>query len=224
MKVYIPFIVLILSFIYWPALASVEHNTHKGYVGEHGMVLLAGPEQEMIASHMPLYHAPHDYQIVYRVESNDERLKLLNDDQLITILPEAFDLTKLIKANKITLKTKVYRGHFERGGEFLFDSELSFKELLYVRKIETIKSLKSDLLLEINQFEIIPVSEKIALLIHKIGNSPSFDSISWLLNRDKNKEIKCKSKPFKNHGSLLVYIEKCTGAKTQYFEFRDFSL
>ncbi|XQF94061.1 hypothetical protein ACOBV9_22200 (plasmid) [Pseudoalteromonas espejiana] len=49
-----------------------SHSTHKAhsYVGFHGMALILAGDK-VLASHMPLYAPPHDYQIVYEVTTSD---------------------------------------------------------------------------------------------------------------------------------------------------------
>ncbi|WP_240916907.1 hypothetical protein [Pseudoalteromonas sp. Z1A8] len=56
-----------------------QHNsqsTHKAhsYVGFHGMALILAGDK-ILASHLPLYAPPHDYQIVYEVTTNNTNLK-----------------------------------------------------------------------------------------------------------------------------------------------------
>jgi len=75
---------ILLLFILWSsaALASAPqhnaHNTHKthSYVGFHGMALILAGDK-VLASHMPLYAPPHDYQIVYEVTTDDTHLKII---------------------------------------------------------------------------------------------------------------------------------------------------
>ncbi|MEH6730556.1 MAG: hypothetical protein V7726_08295 [Pseudoalteromonas distincta] len=49
-----------------------QHDSHKtqSYNGFHGMALILAGDK-VLASHMPLYAPPHNYQIVYEVTTDD---------------------------------------------------------------------------------------------------------------------------------------------------------
>lgn len=97
--------------------------------GVHGMVLFAGAPG-LFASHLPMFHRPHDVQVVLRLRVADAAL----DAQLRTavslagrgtgpfywsIEPERFDLDRLAPSAHDALRTfdaNVHEGHFERGG------------------------------------------------------------------------------------------------------------
>ena len=157
-------ILLIFILFSSAALASdpehKAHNTHKAhsYVGFHGMALILAGDK-VLASHMPLYAPPHNYQIVYEVTTNDTHLKIikkalnesLKKQTQITILPTKFDLNLLINKLTPTLNTTVFNGHFERGGTALFSTKLTFKNPLYVKKIAITQPEKEE-------FDLIKVS------------------------------------------------------------------
>ncbi|MBT0587381.1 hypothetical protein [Alteromonas oceanisediminis] len=105
---------------------SVEHQAHSR-VGYHGMVVFTDG-YSLYASHLPLYHAPHDYQIIYRLTFDDDETELSltqyldknkrSDGQaVLTLLPEQFDLNRLVSREVLSLQTQFFKGHFERGGE-----------------------------------------------------------------------------------------------------------
>lgn len=83
----------------------------------HGM-LLAG-KQTLYFSHLPMFHRPHDYQVLIEATlDGPAAAKYVQDRErtgtrLYTIVPERFDLSALPP----TFKTQVVRGHFERGGQ-----------------------------------------------------------------------------------------------------------
>jgi len=120
-----------------------QHNSHKthSYNGFHGMALILAGDK-VLASHMPLYAPPHNYQIVYEVTTDDTHLKTIknilnkaaDEQEQITILPTKFDLNLLINKKTPTLNVTVFNGHFERGGNALFTTKLTFKNPLYVEK------------------------------------------------------------------------------------------
>ena len=75
---------ILLIFILFSSLALASdpqhkaHNTHKAhsYVGFHGMALILAGDK-VLASHMPLYAPPHDYQIVYEVTTSETHLNII---------------------------------------------------------------------------------------------------------------------------------------------------
>jgi len=77
-------------------------------------------------SHMPMFHRPHDTQVVLQVHLADPRRdaalrrELATRPRLWTIVPERFELDRLEPgaADPIRgFKADVVRGHFERGGK-----------------------------------------------------------------------------------------------------------
>ena len=158
------YILLIFILFSSAALASDPqqntYNTHKthSYVGFHGMALILAGDK-LLASHMPLYALPHNYQIVYEVTTNDTHFKIIKNalneslkkQTQITILPTKFDLNLLINKLTPTLNTTVFNGHFERGGTALFSTKLTFKNPLYVKKIAITQPEKEE-------FDLIKVS------------------------------------------------------------------
>jgi hypothetical protein len=92
--------------------------------GQHGMALFGGKEG-LYASHLPMFHAPHDYQVVLRVHLADPavdaalRQRLDGKTALWTIAPEAFELNRLAPGAAAPLKqfkADLVLGHFEQQG------------------------------------------------------------------------------------------------------------
>lgn len=103
-----------------PALARAETA-----VGGHGMAVFGGREG-LYASHLPMFHAPHDSQIVLRFHLADAaadlalRETLAAQPRLWTLDPETFDLLRLSPAHPQPLReftAHFFSGHFERGGQ-----------------------------------------------------------------------------------------------------------
>jgi len=93
-------------------------------VGGHGMAVFGGREG-LYASHLPMFHAPHDSQIVLRFHLADVaaerrlREELAARPRLWTLDPETFDLLRLGPGHAQPLrefKARFFEGHFERGG------------------------------------------------------------------------------------------------------------
>lgn len=124
-----------------PVEPSVEKPP--GY-GSHGMAVFGGRDG-LYASHLPMFHAPHDAQVLLRFHLADAsvdaslRARLALRPQLWTLDPEAFDLRRLQMGSAEPLKqfnARFVQGHFERGGVERFvgqtvviDEVLLFKHL-----------------------------------------------------------------------------------------------
>lgn len=93
-------------------------------MGVHGMVLFGGREG-LYGSHMPMFHSPHDLQVVVRLRAADPRVDqalrqaLSSAQGLWSIAPERFDLSRAEPGHADPLRqfrADVFEGHFERGG------------------------------------------------------------------------------------------------------------
>jgi len=116
MKRLIAFFVLLAS----ASLAMAANPS----MGEHGMALFGG-KQGLYASHLPMFHAPHDYQVVLRIHLADQaqdaalRARLDGKAVLWTLSPEAFEIDRLAPGAVRPLarfKADLVLGHFEQGG------------------------------------------------------------------------------------------------------------
>lgn len=94
-------------------------------IGGHGMAVFGGREA-LYASHLPMFHAPHDSQVVLRFHLADKtadqalREALAREPKLWTFDPEPFDLLRLAPGHTQPLrefKARFFEGHFERGGK-----------------------------------------------------------------------------------------------------------
>lgn len=117
--------------------------------GEHGMALFGGQEG-LYASHLPMFHAPHDYQVILQVHVADAatdaalRRRLDGKTALWTIAPEKFELSRLSPASAAPLKqfkADLVLGHFEQGGKTQFaaativvDKVLMYRQLSPAQK------------------------------------------------------------------------------------------
>lgn len=104
-----------------PALSHAEETA----MGGHGMAVFGGREG-LYASHLPMFHAPHDSQVLLRFHLADAaadkalRETLAREPKLWTFDPEAFDLLRFAPGHSKPLhefKARFFEGHFERGGK-----------------------------------------------------------------------------------------------------------
>ncbi len=125
-------------------LSVTEHH------GSHGM-LIFGDADGLFASHLPMYHRPHNVQVVFRFHFSDTVVDNAVKSEVTdtgkkagaiwTILPEPFDLMRLNPRHESTLRrlsVAVTDGHFERGGTLRFaNADLVVEEVLTFRPLET---------------------------------------------------------------------------------------
>ncbi|MFZ6735884.1 hypothetical protein ACO0LG_28450 [Undibacterium sp. Ji42W] len=100
-------------------------SKHGPTLGVHGM-LLFGNSEGMYVSHLPMFHAPHDYQVVLQIRCLDQQLdkaiKARLEQKLVlwTMDPEQFEIARLAADSKLPLKqfkANIVLGHFEQGGK-----------------------------------------------------------------------------------------------------------
>src|SRR5262249_32526344 len=88
----------------------------------HGMLVVG--EQTVFLSHLPLFHPPHNYQVIleatFSKPGSDPQTDYFNDrkrtgTKIYTIEPDPFVLPRLAAGDPLrSFKANVYRGHFER--------------------------------------------------------------------------------------------------------------
>ncbi len=193
--------------------AHAHESQHSHYVGHHGMVLFQSENDSWYASHLPLHVAPHDFQLIYEVELSDTHLiKQGAASKQMTILPERFDLAKLIAGDIFTLDAVLYLGHFERGGKVFGRVTVSFKKLVYKRQV--VNQAPSGL-----KFDLITLSSGATLAIHQIASKPSFDALTWV-SQSREGPVSCE--PSQLTTSVTRQIEQCLNATPFYLETKDF--
>lgn len=115
---------LLLSFAaVSPASVVGDDTEHASAMGTHGMALFGGAGA-LYASHLPMFHAPHDTQLVMRVRFEDARVdtrlraSLEAEPALWTFVPERADLHRVGRGDAPVMKLRgdIVQGHFERGG------------------------------------------------------------------------------------------------------------
>lgn len=109
------------------------HSATMDQPSTHGMLMVGdGP---VYLSHLPMFHKPHDYQVLLQVSlmkegadptgiySNDRQV---TGERIYTVVPETFVLTELFtpmgQPTRTSFKATLYRGHFERGGTAIMNN------------------------------------------------------------------------------------------------------
>lgn len=163
-----------------PEAAPAPSHAH----GVHGMVLFGEPGR-VFASHLPLYRHPHDWQVVLELtpvrESASQQVDtLLAAGDLLTLEPERFDLWRLKPGASDPLQqfqARLYRGHFERGGEAIEVGDWQVKKTWVFEQVR----IRPDVTPGHRYFRIgnYGMGENARLwLVHKIERVPDTDQIA----------------------------------------------
>jgi hypothetical protein len=142
----------------------------------HGMVIFG--RETIYASHLPLFHAPHHYQIILQLQlEKTTQQKFIKDQQLhpeaatYSIEPEKFILPEIIEKPR-QFKANLYRGHFERGGVKIADSiTVKITDVVYFKKLDPEQTKDSTV-----NF-ILFGNNKAQYAVHHISNKPDFEQI-----------------------------------------------
>lgn len=173
-------IVLLLSLIISQLSSADEHNNMAHAVHDmpstHGMFLFG--TQKVYLSHLPMFHTPHDYQVLLEVEIPEsvkqKYLSLVEENPsntIFTIVPESFVLPDLVQ-NKKSFMAKIFIGHFERGGKAVTSMvKFNIKEVIFFKKFDP------QLIHPKESQYILIGNTKEQFLIHDIYTKPDFDQI-----------------------------------------------
>lgn len=142
----------------------------------HGMLLFGG--HSTYASHLPMFHAPHDYQLILKLSLLDstggsvidkfEVAKKTSKD-IFTLVPEVMDLVKVMDGSKKSFAAEIYQGHFERGGVSLGSVTVNIEKILLSTKLDAKSKPDND------YFMFGESGEYFAA--HLIKGKPNFDAI-----------------------------------------------
>ena len=148
--------------------------------GEHGMALFGGHDG-LYAAHLPMFHAPHDYQVLLQLHIADPktdaalRRRLDGKPLLWTLSPEKFELDRLAPqaAQPLTqFKADLVQGHFEQNGktQFAGATVVIDKVLIYRQLSPEQKTSASARYLSIGK-------GRQRYLVKEIDSRPDFDHI-----------------------------------------------
>jgi hypothetical protein len=170
---------LLLATIYFSIDVKAQHG-HGIMVADkpsvHGMLIFG--TEKIYASHLPLFHAPHNYQIILELElDKTAKQKFIKDQQLhpefttYTIEPERFILPDKVNS-KGSFKANLYRGHFERGGVKIADGiSIKIVAVIYFKKFDTADVRQTD------AAYLLFGNNKEQFAVHQISNKPDFEQI-----------------------------------------------
>ncbi len=185
---------LILAAFHIPTVNAASTSAHQATPstaqrwGTHGLALFGGSDA-LYASHLPMFHAPHDVQMIIRFHVSDTatdraiRNALNSTPELWTIDPEEFDLDRLAPGHPDPLKSfnaRIVQGHFERGGKERFTMQtLIIDEVLFFHHLSGETRQHSE-----GRYLVIGKT-KPRFLVKKIDRRPDFDLIV-LLNSSRD--------------------------------------
>jgi hypothetical protein len=155
-------------------------NKHGPTWGVHGM-LLFGNSEGMYVSHLPMFHAPHNYQVVLQIRCLDQKLdaaiKARLEQKLVlwTMEPEQFEIARLAADSKLPLKqfkANIVLGHFEQGGktEYKDVPVIVEKTLIFRQLLPQMRESKQAVYHQIGRG-----SQR--FLLKEIDNRPDFDHV-----------------------------------------------
>lgn len=182
---------LLLTFVTTGALVSSLAVADTPAI--HGMLLFGN--NTLYASHLPMFHAPHDYQAIFKLDLTApasqealEKYKLSKEAgvTLFTLVPERMDLTTVTSGQKKSFKATVYQGHFERGGTALGFAEVKVEKVVFATKLSANAATQSDE----NYLLFGEKGEYFAA--HKIAGKPSFDFIAQIFPPHSTFDVPCE--------------------------------
>ncbi len=152
--------------------------------GQHNMFVFG--RQTMFLSHLPMFMAPHDAQLLLKVAVENEGDDLSEvwsrertehpDEQVYTMRPEEFALSTLYATDppeRTTFSATFFRGHLERDGEpilELSDVDVRITDIAYARRFDQ-RDRPDDL-----TYRLLGRGDEL-FLAHEISAPPDFDQI-----------------------------------------------
>lgn len=146
--------------------SSTSKVRRKDAPAGHGMLLFG--ESRVYASHLPMFHAPHDYQVLLELSlSNDPRK---DRAAMHTFDPEPFELAQA-ETPGFEMKIEIYAGHFERGGKPIG------KVTARVERVLLFEPLVADTPRPPKPRFLVMGSPEEAYAVHLITTKPDFDQV-----------------------------------------------
>jgi hypothetical protein len=150
----------------------VAHDAPAVRMGTHGMVLF-GRGEKLYASHIPMFHPPHDVQLLLQVELEGALAQRDFAGGLYTLEPERFDLSALMSGQLMQFRATLYQGNFEGGGKVL-GREVRVR----VRRVLHASALKADAPSAPHpRYLVLGGGQKDAFLVHALSRAPDFDQV-----------------------------------------------
>ena len=152
-------------------------------MGEHGMLLFGGSDG-LFLSHLPMFHRPHDTQVVLQVHvanrAHEEELRrqLAAHPDMWTIVPEHFELDRLAPLARHPIRrfhADVVTGHFERGGKTVWQGdEFIVDRVIFDHRLAPTRAPGATL-----QYRVVDAGPGVQehFLVHWIATRPDADHV-----------------------------------------------
>jgi len=153
--------------------------------GRHNM--FAFGRDAVFLSHLPMFMAPHDAQLILEVALEDANGSLQmvwsreradhQDERVYTMMPELFALSTLYTPNppaRSSFTARFFRGHLERGGEAipeLTDIDVRINTVVYAQRFDRAVAKPDDL-----TYLLFGQGDEL-FLAHALSRPPDFDQI-----------------------------------------------
>jgi hypothetical protein len=155
--------------------ATAQYIHHADRPAVHGMVIFGN--EKIYAYHLPMFDAPHNYQVILELTFDAETLRIFKRDQQLnpehatyTIEPEKFVLPEMLD-NPRPFRVNIYRGHFERGGvKIITGAVVQIADVKYSNLLDASRQ-KGQM-----QFFVFG-NTKEQYAVHVLTNKPDFDQI-----------------------------------------------
>ncbi|MES2528074.1 MAG: hypothetical protein V4598_13350 [Bdellovibrionota bacterium] len=199
----------ILFFLFIISAAMAQHH-HGDMPSVHGMAIFG--KKTIYLSHLPMFHAPHDYQAIMEAEFDPSAvttyLGAQESETLFTLVPEEFSLPEMMNKPR-PFKAQIFAGHFERGGKLITETTVKIKKVILFKKLNPTGQRPS----KSTYYALGNAQEQ--FLIHKISARPDFDHIIQVKSNIGN-TIEERTFPFPDSQPLVE-------GKEIYFETGDLS-
>lgn len=207
MKLAFSFVVTVLA---WAASLAAEsgvgsdHHHQSDSPSVHGMLMVG--RSKIYLSHLPMFHSPHDYQVILEVELSTEAKKTYLDslgasaETVYTLVPETFVLPEMISSPR-PFKASLFKGHFERGGhEIAKRVEVQIKKVVFFAKFDPTATHHA------NATYLVFGHATEQFLAHVITSKPDFDHLVEVKVLDSRVVTALEKR---NH--MVAYFEGLTG-------------
>jgi len=157
-----------------------EHGGHgqMGF-GRHGMLIVG--LDAIFVSHLPMFQAPHDVQLLAEVELEEaeeyRRDRRASGEPVYTINPEPFSWMELVPEGaappkRTSFTAEVFRGHFEREGTRIIEHAT-----VQVRTVDYASKLSAgDPPAKVLTYRGVGRGDDL-FLAHEIRGAPNFDQV-----------------------------------------------
>ncbi len=156
--------------------AQMHHHPAMDHASIHGMLVVG--KSHIYLSHLPMFHSPHDYQVILDVKLSEAAQKAYleslaqSDETVYTLVPEAFVLPDMV-AHPHAFSAQLFKGHFERGGTVIADHvQVDIQKVIYFKKFDPSESQP------VTAAYLLFGNSEEQFLAHQISAAPDFDQVS----------------------------------------------